>query len=395
MGAGTNSIRVDLELTAAGAALRLEGRAKTRYIENSGEEWRSFCAKTRSYELKRCWVVIGQLDFGPARKMYYYEIDTYLDAGLYVVVLKIGQLPALRKISLHDNVLAGAIPWSLGFLPSFRGVYLFNNRLSGSIPSPIGNCPLLQTLDLSNNALIGTIPPSLANSTKPFRFNLCFKSLTGSLPNSLTQSPSLTILALQPNNLSGSIPNTWGRTGNNTYNLQLCGYSSSTPCPSPPPENLPAPPKGAPKWHHRKLSTKDKILIAAGALLAALLVLCCILLCCLIRKRATSKGIEWQNCQGVAAGSFDKAVSAGAHVQLMGETGGKLVHFDGPFVFTADNLLYATAEIMGKSAYRTTYKATLDDGNQVAVKRSREKSTKGLVRLPKRSGYQKYMVRKL
>jgi serine/threonine protein kinase len=46
-------------------------------------------------------------------------------------------------------------------------------------------------------------------------------------------------------------------------------------------------------------------------------------------------------------------------------------------VFTADDLLCATAEIMGKSAYGTAYKATLEDGNQVAVKRLREKTTKG------------------
>ena len=57
--------------------------------------------------------------------------------------------------------------------------------------------------------------------------------------------------------------------------------------------------------------------------------------------------------------------------------GGKLVHFDGLFVFTADDWLCATAEIMGKSSYGTTYKATLEDGNQVTVKRLREKTTKG------------------
>jgi serine/threonine protein kinase len=57
--------------------------------------------------------------------------------------------------------------------------------------------------------------------------------------------------------------------------------------------------------------------------------------------------------------------------------GGKLVHFDGPLTFTADDLLCATAEIMGKSMYGTVYKATLEDGSLVAVKRLREKITKG------------------
>lgn len=55
----------------------------------------------------------------------------------------------------------------------------------------------------------------------------------------------------------------------------------------------------------------------------------------------------------------------------------KLVHFDGPFVFTADDLLCAIAEIMGKSTYGAAYRATLEDGNHIAVKRLREKITKG------------------
>ncbi|KAL0316433.1 UNVERIFIED_CONTAM: putative inactive leucine-rich repeat receptor-like protein kinase IMK2 [Sesamum radiatum] len=469
---------------------------------------------------------------------------------------KIGQLQALRRISLHDNVLVGPVPTSLGFLPNLRGVYLFNNRLSGSIPPSIGNCLLLQTLDLSNNQLTGVIPPSLANSTRLYRLNLSYNGISGPIPVSLSNSPSLTLLALQHNNLSGSVPDTWGvsksvdrsyqlqslaldhnfLSGNipaslskltmleelnlsqnqikgdipeglgslsrlksidlsnnaingsvpeslfklsslvtinleNNYldgqipesieqlrnlsildlsnnkfqgqipgvignitsitfldlsennltgeipislinlhnlssfdvsfnnlsgavpsvlarkfnsssftgNVQLCGYSSSIPCPAPGPEhNLPSPSQGAPKHHHRKLSTKDIILIAAGALLVVLLILCCILLCCLIRRKASSKS-RTAKAGGLAstARGAKPVPAAGTEVVESGaEAGGKLVHFDGPFVFTADDLLCATAEIMGKSTYGTCYKATLDDSNQVAVKRLREKITK-------------------
>ncbi|XP_022742404.1 probably inactive leucine-rich repeat receptor-like protein kinase IMK2 isoform X1 [Durio zibethinus] len=464
---------------------------------------------------------------------------------------KIGQLQALRKISLHDNVLGGPVPWSLGFLTNLRGVYLFNNRLSGSMPPSVGNCPALQTLDLSNNSLTGTIPSSLANSTRLYILNLSYNSLLGSIPVRLTRSPSLSILALQHNNLSGSIPDTWVGTGNNSYrlrfltldqnfligtipvslsklsllehislshnqitgtipyelgklsklqmldissnaingsfpssfanlsslvslnlegnrldnkipealdnlqnltvlnlknnnlsghipatigyisgiyqldlsgnnftgeipdslaslanlsqfnvsfnnlssavpsllakkfnsssflgNLQLCGYRKSTLCPSPAAVNLSPAPVEAPKHHHRKLSIKDIILIAVGGLLAILLTLCCILLCCLLKKKASLK--QKSGKMGAAIGKTEKAVPvAGTEVEAGGEMGGKLVHFDGPFVFTADDLLCATAEIMGKSTYGTAYKATLEDGNQVAVKRLREKTTKG------------------
>ena len=36
-------------------------------------------------------------------------------------------------------------------------------------------------------------------------------------------------------------------------------------------------------------------------------------------------------------------------VESGGDVGGELGHFDGPLAFTADDLLCATAEIMGKS----------------------------------------------
>ncbi|KAH6806825.1 inflorescence meristem receptor-like kinase 2 [Perilla frutescens var. frutescens] len=466
---------------------------------------------------------------------------------------KIGQLQALRRLSLHDNVLVGAIPAALGFLPNLRGVYLFNNRFSGAIPPSISNCQILQTLDLSNNQLTGVIPPNLANSTRFYRLNLSFNGISGPIPVSLSRSSSLTFLSLQHNNLSGSVPDSWGSSSVNTSfqlkslsldhnflsgkiptslsrlvlleeldlshnkfdgiipdefgslsklnlidlsnnaidgsigenlskmsslvkinlennnfdgpipesienlqnltvlnlsknrfngqipdtignitsitsldfsqnnltgeippslsnlpnltsfdvsynnlsgavpsllskkfnstsftgNIQLCGYSSSTPCPSPEPgTSPPSPLQAQPKRHRRKLSTKDIILIAAGALLVVLLILCCVLLCCLIGKKGSSKSKNGTKTGAPASTSrAAKAVPAEAEAGG-GDTGGKLVHFDGPFVFTADDLLCATAEIMGKSSYGTAYKATLEDNNQVAVKRLREKITK-------------------
>ncbi|KAF5738435.1 Inflorescence meristem receptor-like kinase 2 [Tripterygium wilfordii] len=418
---------------------------------------------------------------------------------------KIGQLQGLRKLSLHDNVIAGSVPQTLGLLPNLRGVQLFNNRLSGSIPPSLGFSPLLQTIDLSNNSLTGLIPDSLANSTKLYRLNLSYNSLSGSIPLSLTRCLSLVFLDLEYNNLSGSIPDSWGESLKNRFfqlqsltldhnflsgsipvslsnlielqevslshnnitggipseigrlsrlttldfshnaingslpaslsnltlltkldlsqnklsgeipeslsnlnrlsflnvsfnslsgpvpkplsqrfnsssfigNIQLCGYSASAPCPSEAPSQIfPAPPPEKQRAHHRKLSTKDIILIAAGALLIVLLILCCILFCCLIRKRTQSKAKNGQATARAAARGEKGVAGAGVEAETGGDAGGKLVHFDGPMVFTADDLLCATAEIMGKSTYGTVYKATLEDGSQVAVKRLREKITK-------------------
>lgn len=433
---------------------------------------------------------------------------------------KMGNLLSLRRISLHDNLLAGPIPQSIWLLPNLRGVYLFNNRLSGSIPPSIARTPSLQNLDLSNNQLNGTIPHIFSNSSKIYRFNLSYNAFSGSIPPSFTLLPSLAFLALEHNNLSGSIPDTWSsgqlssltldhnfltgkiptslsKMGNletinlghnhidgiipnefanlsklqildlsnnaingsvpsftssnltvlvldnnrlngpipdtignlsslnklslshNNFtggipksvgnlknldslnlsynslsgvvpssllkkfnsssfvgNLQLCGYSISTPCSSPSispsPSSSQVLPSNKNNKKSRKLSTKDIILIAAGALLLVLLLLCCSLLCCIIRKRAARS----KSKKGKTDISMPVPVPSGTDVVETGETGGKLVHFSGTFVFTADDLLCATAEIMGKSTYGTSYKATLEDGNMVAVKRLREKVTK-------------------
>ncbi|XP_010937959.2 probable leucine-rich repeat receptor-like protein kinase IMK3 [Elaeis guineensis] len=465
---------------------------------------------------------------------------------------KVGQLTALRKLSLHDNSIGGQIPSALGFLRELRGVYLFNNRFSGTIPPSIGNCLVLQTLDLSNNLLTGSIPSSISNSTRLYRLNLSYNNLSGVIPLGVTRLPTLTFLHLQHNHLSASIPDGWGGNEvNKVYQLQilnldynffsgsipislgklpmleqvtlsnnklngsipeemgtlpklqtldlshnslrgsfppslcnlssliqlnlesnhlenripetidrlknlsvlslqrnqfdgqipatlgnisslsqldlsennltgpipasldllanltafnvsnnnlsgpvpvllsekfnsssfrgnilLCGYSILVPCPSPPHPHVPSPTISTVS-HHRKLSTKDIILIAAGIVLLFLFLLSCALLCCLVGRRAAAASDKSTAGAGAAAGRGEKPGPAtGGEAEAGGDAGGKLVHFDGPLAFTADDLLCATAEIMGKSTYGTVYKATLEDGSHVAVKRLREKMVK-------------------
>ncbi|KAF8706330.1 hypothetical protein HU200_030591 [Digitaria exilis] len=320
----------------------------------------------------------------------------------------LAQLTRLRRLSLHDNAIAGPIPASLGFLPELRGLYLFNNRFSGAIPASIGACVALQAFDASGNRLTGAIPPAVANSTKLIRLNLSRNALDGPIPESLTRLAKLQQLDLSANNLNGSIPpsldnltatlQSFNVSYNNlsgavppalarkfgepsfTGNIQLCGYSASTPCPaSPSPApSVPASPAEEESHGRRKFSTKELILIIAGIVIGVLvlLLLCCLLLCFLTRKKSSSSTTT-AAARDAAGGRGEKPGSGAAEVESGGDVGGKLVHFDGPLAFTADDLLCATAEIMGKSTYGTVYKATLEDGSLVAVKRLREKITKG------------------
>ncbi|KAG8374455.1 hypothetical protein BUALT_Bualt11G0134000 [Buddleja alternifolia] len=292
---------------------------------------------------------------------------------------ELGSLLRLNSLDLSSNTINGSFPESLSNLSSLVSINLRNNFLDSQIPESIEKLQNLSVLNLSNNKFKGQIPDTIGNITTITSLDLSENNFTGEIPISLVKLQNLSSFDVSYNNLSGSVPSDLSRKFNSSSfvgNIQLCGYSSSTPCPSPGPINdLPSPSQGAVKHHHRKLSTKDIILIAAGALLIVLLILCCVLLCCLIRKRAASKGKNGKT-GGLASTSRGAKPVAGPDTELGNETGGKLVHFDGPFVFTADDLLCATAEIMGKSSYGTAYKATLEDNNQVAVKRLREKITK-------------------
>ncbi|XP_019412937.1 PREDICTED: probably inactive leucine-rich repeat receptor-like protein kinase IMK2 isoform X2 [Lupinus angustifolius] len=310
----------------------------------------------------------------------------------------------LQVLTLDHNLISGTIPVSISKLSLVENISLSHNQIIGSIPSEIGALSRLRFLDLSNNAINGSIPKTLSNLTSIVSLNLEGNQLENHVPDSFETLQNLSMLNLKNNKLDGEIPDSFAKLANLSFfnvsynnlsgpipslltkrfnsssftgNLQLCGFIASKPCHSPPPEILPAPsPKPFSKPHHlNKLSTKIILLIAAGVTLIILVFLCCFLLCYLVKKTGGSKGKNGKAKTTASARSIKKV---GGGIESPGrEVGGKLVHFDGPFVFTADDLLCATAEIMEKSPYGTSYKATLEDGNHVIVQRLREKTTKG------------------
>ncbi|XP_061351762.1 probable leucine-rich repeat receptor-like protein kinase IMK3 [Gastrolobium bilobum] len=297
---------------------------------------------------------------------------------------RIGSLSRLERVDFSNNALNGSLPSTLSNSSSLTLLNVGNNHLSNQIPEALGSFHNLSVLILSRNQFSGHIPQSIGNISTLTQLDMSLNNLSGEIPVSFDNLRNLNFFNVSHNNLSGPVPTLLAHKFNSSSfvgNIQLCGYSSSTPCPSPGPGEegqgvLAAPPEISKHHHHKKLGTKDIILIAAGVLLVVMVTICCILLFCLIRKRATSNE-EGGQATGRAATRTEKRVpSVAGEAEGGGEAGGKLVHFDGPLAFTADDLLCATAEIMGKSTYGTVYKATLEDGSQAAVKRLREKITK-------------------
>ncbi|XP_028797768.1 probably inactive leucine-rich repeat receptor-like protein kinase IMK2 [Neltuma alba] len=303
-----------------------------------------------------------------------------------VIPNEIGSLSRLTTLDFSNNALNGSLPASLSKLSSLTVLNVENNHLDDQIPESLGRLRNLSVLSLRGNQLNGHIPESVGNVSSLKQIDLSLNNLSGEIPSSFNNLRSLNFFNVSYNNLSGPVPSLLAQKFNSSSflgNIQLCGYDPSIPCPSPAPSGIvSAPSSEASKHHHRrKLHIKDIILIAAGALLVLLVIICGILIFFLIRRRAASKAEKKASAgtsgtgKGVAAAAA--AAAAAGEAEAGGEAGGKLVHFDGPTAFTADDLLCATAEIMGKSTYGTVYKATLEDGSEVAVKRLREKITKG------------------
>ncbi|CAN6330268.1 unnamed protein product [Urochloa humidicola] len=313
----------------------------------------------------------------------------------------------LIRLNLSRNALSDQIPANIAASASLLFLDLSYNNLSGPIPDAFSSSPSspktnnkasitgtynLLFLSLAHNALHGPIPESLAKLTKLQQLDLSANDLAGDIPAALDNlTATLQSFNVSYNNLSGAAPASLASKFGEpafTGNILLCGYSAATPCPASP---SPAPSSPAQEEDHhgrRRFSTKELILIIAGIVIGVLilLLLCCLLLCFLTRKRSSSSstaaaarggGKQAAAAKDAAAARGEKPGSGAAEVESGGDVGGKLVHFDGPLAFTADDLLCATAEIMGKSTCGTVYKATLEDGSLVAVKRLREKITKG------------------
>ncbi|KAJ9547536.1 hypothetical protein OSB04_020079 [Centaurea solstitialis] len=326
--------------------------------------------------------------------------------GLYgaIPANTLGNLDALTILSLHSNFLNGSLPLDILSLPSLTNIYLNKNDFSGEIPSALSS--QLVTLDLSSNSFTGNIPTSIQNLTNLNTLNLQRNSLTGSIPN--LQLSGLNRFNVSNNRLNGSIPTFLNKFPASSFggNSGLCGpplnnkcLLSPSPSPSPaptpaisktPPPSfspspstnlvLPPPQTRVPPAQRPPIQPKEDKKLSKGAVVAIsvvsssmlLLMLLTLLVWCAKKKEGGGSrnkgkavafglgGIEQPNKEEFSSG-----------LQESGRN--KLVFFDGSaHKFDLEDLLRASAEVLGKGGYGTTYKAVLGEGTMVVVKRLKE-----------------------
>lgn len=273
----------------------------------------------------------------------------------------IGKLDALRILSLRSNFLNGTLPSDIPSIPSLQFLYLQNNNFSGDISTHLS--PQLSILDLSFNSFSGNIPQTLKNLTRLTSLNLQFNSFTGSVPE--LNVTRLRLLNISHNSLNGSIPSSLQNFPVSSFsgNSFLCGPPLSQ-CSSSTSPSLPL----LPKKHNKKLSIGAIIAIGIGSFL--LIILLAVFLFCFLKKKEEDSVGEL-TVKAVPPGKNEKSDDFGSGVQAAEKN--KLVFFEGSsYNFDLEDLLRASAEVLGKGSYGTAYKAILDESTTVVVKRVRE-----------------------
>eukprot|EP00250_Pteridium_aquilinum_P029794 c40139_g1_i1 orf=251-2314(-) len=317
---------------------------------------------------------------------------------------------SVETLKLPGSGLYGSIaPGTLGLLSHLQTLSLRSNHLSGNLPDDLANCTRLRRLFLQNNLLSGSMPPFNFSLTPALDvIDLSFNKLTGEIPSSIS-TLSLKTLLLQNNSLSGTIPQDLGNLvqlnlANNSLsgsippglrnmpsssfsgNVGLCGpplqlacVATTSPSPSPSPSlQIPQLNKVT-----RKLTTLNIILIGlADAVFLLLVGACCLLWYARKQLMGSSASASAEKGETKAGKKGEER----AHVKAVDDSKdsfssvqephhSKLVFFQGrELSFDLEDLLRASAEVLGKGGFGTTYKAVLEDGPTVVVKRLKEVS---------------------
>ncbi|XP_062195777.1 probable leucine-rich repeat receptor-like protein kinase At1g68400 [Phragmites australis] len=321
----------------------------------------------------------------------------------------LARLDGLRVLSLKGNNLSGAIP-DFSPLAGLKLLFLARNSLSGPIPPSLGALYRLYRLDLSFNNLSGVVPPELNRLDRLLTLRLDSNQLTGGID--AIALPRLQEFNVSNNLMSGRIPAPMagfpaaafgGNSGLCSGPLPPCkdevqqpnapatvNASAAGQCPPAAAmvASSPSGPKPAgaetPGSGKGRMNRAAVVAIVAGDF--AVVGLVAGLLFCYFWPRLSGRRSTRRLQEGEKIVYSSSPYGAAGVVAAAGGTfeRGKMVFLEdisnnggtsGTRRFELEELLRASAEMLGKGACGTAYKAVLDDGTVVAVKRLRDATT--------------------
>ncbi|VAH37880.1 unnamed protein product [Triticum turgidum subsp. durum] len=326
-------------------------------------------------------------------------------------------LAGLRVLSLKSNALHGPVP-DLSALGNLKALFLAGNRFSGPFPASLASLRRLRSIDLSGNRFSGALPPGIEAAFPHLTaLRLDSNHFNGSVP-AWNQS-SLKLLNVSYNDFSGPVPVTASMAlmGADAFagNPGLCGEVVRRECSGSPlvffpgdgssgsatppaqsagatgvgPQRQGLPGSSAPRAHKVKKKTAMTVAIALAAVLAVLLV-CAIVAATRGKKRRRPSTAAYPSPKKSAAASqlsremdnsdigyVECVPDEEAAAMMMPEEKARRLGRSGCLTFCAgeatsyslEQLMRASAEVLGRGSVGTTYKAVLDGRLVVIVKR--------------------------
>ncbi|KAF2289441.1 hypothetical protein GH714_036207 [Hevea brasiliensis] len=279
---------------------------------------------------------------------------------------ELGLLDSLTRLTLSYNNFSKPIPSNLFNATSLRSLDLSHNSLSGSVSPQIKSLKALTHLDLSSNFLNGSLPEFLVElKNLSGTLNLSYNAFSGRIPESYGKFPVMVSLDLRQNNLSGKVPQEGSlvNQGPTAFagNPSLCGFPLQTPCPeafnvttSGNPEN---PENSRDANHDFVAETEDKRKarnrsVAVPLILGVSLVIGAVSVSVWLFRRKWGSAAE----KGKMGGENDMG-----NTSDLNEDGqkGRFVVIDEGFNMELEDLLRASAYVVGKSRSGIVYKVAV------------------------------------
>ncbi|KAL1806864.1 hypothetical protein ACET3Z_029932 [Daucus carota] len=309
----------------------------------------------------------------------------------------LNRLDQLRVLSFKNNSLSGEIP-NLSGLANLKSIFLNENNFSGEFPGSIAVLHRLKVVVFSQNQISGEIPGSVVSIRRLYVLYLQDNLLTGPIPG--FNQTGLRFFNVSNNQLSGEIPVTPALVRFNlssfSGNVNLCGEQIGTPCNG----SLIGAPRSinVSSGHEPERGKNKKIVwVVVGSVGGVLLlgILIGLLVFCM-KKRGKNEPREDRSKaigQAVAVAPVveeNEGGGKGGGFSWEGDGGMGSLVFCGPgdqeMNYSLEDLLKASAETLGRGTMGSTYKAVMESGYIVTVKRLKD------ARYPRVEEFQRQMA---